>query len=722
MLEVKCRANCHDVRLAWLFSAGISRSQKKTVLTPGIISKEKPFMLKTALVQRSFIALLFVVSTLSGSCQVYAQGAAQDGERQTGIPRFELDEIVVTATRIEESIKNIPRNITVITREDIEQSPSNNIGDLLARESGLNLRSLFGTDKQAVVDIRGMGDTSVSNVIVMVDGIRLNPSDLAGPDFSSVPLDQIERIEIVRGAGSVIYGDGAVGGVINIITKRGEREPEARVYTSYGSFETFDGRASYGGRMGDLSFTVNGDCYNSDGYRDNGNLRKRDMATKIGYDWGDHIALTLTGAHHEDRYGLPGPVSKEDIDSRERRILTDRPHDSGETIDRRMVGDVEIFLGQWGTITARRGYRFRDNSYIIGYSPLMPKDAQTDEIDEDTRSLIVGYNRDYEIFGLSHSLQCGIDHYETEYVREELSRDQRKNSEVEDVGFFLNNHWSLTDNLLWQWGYRYNEYKGRFRTDHRKSFYGGKRWVNGDVTEKEWLHNVYDLGLVYTFRPETTFFASYAASFRVPNVDEFARADDSLKPQRGQHMELGGRSRPGELMEFAITLFHTGIENEIYFGEDPVTGESVNRNYDEKTIRRGVETDAKLYPADSIYLWGTYSYTEAKFELRETYVPLVPKHKASIGVEWNIFESLVLSLTGTWAGSRFDGNDEYNNRYEKLDPYKVFDGKLTFEHSMLKVFVGVNNIFDELYSTTAYSESYYPMPTRNIYGGMEWRF
>jgi iron complex outermembrane receptor protein len=681
---------------------------------------EKAFMLKTTLIQQSLVLLLLFI--VSGSNLLYAQDTAQDREKEKSVPRFELDEIVVTATRIEEPIQNIPRNVTVITSEDIEQAPSTNIVDLLARESGVNIRSLFGTDKQAVVDIRGMGETSVSNVIVMVDGIRLNPPDLAGPDFSSIPLDQIERIEILRGAGSVIYGDGAVGGVINIITKRGEKEPEARVYTSYGSFDTFDGRASYRGRISDLSFNMNGGYYNSDGYRDNSNFRKKDIATKIGYDWGDYITLTLTGSHHEDTYGLPGPVSKEDMDSRERRILTDRPDDFGETADRRMVGGVEIALGHWGNITASRGYRFRDNSYIIGYSPLIPRDDQTDEIDEDTRSLTLGYNNDYEVLGLSHRFQCGIDQYETEYVREELSRDQRKNSEVENVGFFFNNHWSLTDDLVWQWGYRYNEYQGRFRTDIRRSFDGGERWVNGDITEKKWTRNVYDVGLVYTFRPKTSFFASYAVSFRVPNVDEFARADDSLQPQKGQHMELGGRSRIGELAEFAVTLFHTGIENEIYYGEDPVTGESFNRNYDEKTMRRGMETDAKIYPTDSIYLWGNYCYTEAKFDVKETYIPLVPKHKASIGVEWNIFEPLVLSLTLTWVGSRFDGNDENNNRYERLDAYEVLDCKLTYKYDGFKIFGGVNNILDELYSTTAYSESYYPMPTRNIYVGVEWGF
>jgi iron complex outermembrane receptor protein len=676
--------------------------------------------MESALAKQYFIAVLVLL--FSGTGFLFAQETTQNYEKESTLPRFELDEVVVTATRIGEPIQNIPRNVTVITSEDIAQAPSNNIVDLIARESGINLRSFFGNDKQAVIDIRGMGETASSDIIVMVDGIRLNSPDLTGPDFSSIPLDGVERIEIIRGAGSVIYGNGAVGGVINIITKKGQREPEVSLYSSYGSYGTFDSRASYRGRLRNLSLAMNADYYNTDGYRENSYLQKKDAALETGYDLGDYVSFTLAGSLHQDKYGLPGPVSKENKDSKEYRILTDYPDDFGETADWSLVGGVEMDLSSWGSVTAKRGYRFRNNSYILGYSPLISKEDQTDEIDEDTKSFILDYIKEYKIFGLTHKFQFGLDYSDTQYVREEISRDQRKNSETKPIGVFLSNNWYLTEDLLFQWGYRYDEFKGRFRTDHRKSFDGNKWWVNGDITEKRWINNAYDTGLVFTLQPETSIFASYATSFRVPNVDEFASADEDLQPQKGQHVEIGARSQLVEFIECSVTLFHIGIEDEIYYGEDPVTGESFNRNYEEKTIRRGVETDIRIYLTDSVYVWGNYSYTEAKFEAKETYVPLVPKHKASIGTEWNIFESLLFSLTGTLVGSRFDGSDENNDKYDKLEAYKVLDGKLTYEHNGVKVFLGVNNIFDELYSTVAYSETYYPMPTRNIYGGIEWRF
>ena len=125
--------------------------------------------------------------------------SGQENELPENIPHFELEELVVTGTRFGAEVRRLPRHVTVITREDIEQAPGNNLGDLLAREGDVTLRSSFGHDKVSAVDIRGMGEASVSNVLVLVDGVRLNPPDLAGPDLSSIPIDQVERIEILRG-------------------------------------------------------------------------------------------------------------------------------------------------------------------------------------------------------------------------------------------------------------------------------------------------------------------------------------------------------------------------------------------------------------------------------------------------------------------------------------------------------------------------------------------
>ena len=134
-----------------------------------------------------------------------------------------LEEVVVTATRDAEEIRKIPANVTVITKEEIEQTHARTVVDVLRDKVDVVVTDFYGNGKSSAVDIRGFGETGPLNTLVLVDGRRVNEIDLSGVDWSQIPLDQVERIEIVRGAGSVLYGDNAVGGVINIITKKPEK-------------------------------------------------------------------------------------------------------------------------------------------------------------------------------------------------------------------------------------------------------------------------------------------------------------------------------------------------------------------------------------------------------------------------------------------------------------------------------------------------------------------
>ncbi|RLC13713.1 MAG: hypothetical protein DRI24_15115 [Deltaproteobacteria bacterium] len=672
---------------------------------------------------KSFLGMLFfgllpLVLQMGNVPLLYAQETLEEStvsETEETPSRFELDEIVVTASAMEEPINTVPRNITVVTREDIEQAPSKNIVDLLSREAGINMRSLFGSDKQAVIDMRGMGATAASDVIVMVDGIRMNSSDMSGVDFSTIPLEMIERIEIVRGAGSVIYGSGAVGGVINIVTRKGTPYRETRLYAAYGSYDTKDARAGMSGSVKDLGFHITAGYYDSEGYRDNSDLMKKDVTGVFDYFLTDVITLNLSGAFHKDEYGLPGPVGKQDADSSKDRTKTDFPKDDGETTDKRISGGFDIDTDHWGSLKLDGGYRWRNNQYIVGYSPLLSKSDQTDEIEEKSNTMTLIYEKGYSLFERAHTFQLGMDRFFTDYVRKEKPGGPRQNSQMTSLGIFTNNHWSLSEKAGFQWGYRVNQVDGKFRTDDRVSFGGVQRWVNGDTDHPDWRNTAYDVGLTYRLLSGLTMYTNYATHFRVPNVDELAEAEPGLKPQEGTQVEAGGRMQIGSNLEAAITLFSIAIEDEIYFSE-------INRNYDKKTVRNGIETDLKWYPKLSLFIWGNYSYTDATFEGDDATVPLVPSHKGSLGVEWEVVHGLTLSATGTYVGSRYDGNDVDNDRYEKLDAYQVFDTKVTYGKNGLKVFAGVNNILDELYETSSFSESYYPMPGRNFYAGAEMRF
>ena len=148
----------------------------------------------------------------------------------------------------------------VITAEDIRNSPAQNLTDILKSEAGIQIQhvSAGANGARDTVDLRGFGATATSNVLVLVNGRRFNDFDLQGFDFSSIPLNAIERIEITRGnSGAVLYGDGAVGGVINIITKNGVHQPpSARIEGGFGSFREREGRVRQAARKGPWSGAI----------------------------------------------------------------------------------------------------------------------------------------------------------------------------------------------------------------------------------------------------------------------------------------------------------------------------------------------------------------------------------------------------------------------------------------------------------------------------------
>ncbi len=630
---------------------------------------------------------------------------------------FELEEVVVTANGLQKKVENTSKNITVITSDEIEQAPSNNVVDLLSREANVNLQSLFGHDKNAGVDIRGQGSTSGSNVLILVDGFRLNPPDLSGPDLSSIPMNQIERIEIMRGAGSVLYGDGAVGGVINIITKKKVGKIGQSVAASFGSFDTLGSKVSADGRGDRFYYDLNAGYSSTDGYRDNGYYRRSDISGRIGYDLLNMTSMSLFAAYKNDSQGFPGGVPKKDINNRYRRRLSRSPDDYFEGDEMRLFGNAETKIQRLGHFNLNMGYRSRQSDFILGFTPLKTKEQQKNQIDEKTATTDLVYKNKYTVSGEKQVFQLGVNLLYTDYVTERKDQLIRKNSRSKSMGIFALNEGSVSKKLSYNFGGRVNRYTGKFRNDNLKNFGAGvKRWINGDLFKRNWNNTAFDSGIVYSLNEKTNLFFSFANSFRVPNVDELAMAVDNLKPQDGRHMDVGMRRDIGDFGEMSLTLFRVVTKNEIYF--DSLN--NINKNYKHDTLRHGMELESKFYPTEKLYVWGNCTFMKAMFDQGNKSVPLVPKITASFGLEWNIFDSLLMALTGSYVGSKFDGNDINNDQFEKINDYTVVDGKLTLTLANTRLFLGINNIFDTLYETTAFSETYYTMPTRTFYGGIQW--
>jgi iron complex outermembrane receptor protein len=649
--------------------------------------------LKRVLLLGIFIALIGASFPASGA------------DRQPQEKEVTMEEVVVTGTRTAEEIRKIPANVTVITRQNIEDSNAKNVPDLLRNQEGIVVRDWLGNGKTVDVDLRGFGETAASNTLVLVDGRRVNAIDLSGVDWTQIPLEQIDRIEIVRGTGSVLYGDNAVGGVINIITKTPGKKPYAKVGLSLGSYGRNKESVSLSGGREKIAASLFASYDATDGYRDNNGLRAKDVGAKIVLDPSDMLRFNLSGSYHSDTFGLPGPLTKAEAELD--RQATNYPLDNAQTTDKYVDLGMELDLGNAGRFVADISYRKRD-SETNWVSWLWTTETET-----RTKGFTPHYIWEGALAGHTNTFIAGVDLYWTDMDILTSSESVNKDSQ----GYYFNNAFSVLENLIISVGARHERVEYDFDTTTAE--------VN-PVDRKE----AYSAGLTYTYQGKSSLFARANKSFRFPLTDElfssFSGLNADLKPQEGKHYELGIRHYFSKKLSATATLYRAKFDNEIFY--NPLT--FTNENHPE-TLHRGVEIGAKAEPCRFFTCFANYTYEKATFE-KEPYdgndIPAVPKNRGNFGFNIHDFiPGLTLSAQYNYVGASYAISDQAN-QYEKLDSYYTIDSRISYKWKNMETFFGVNNITDEDYSQYGViggfpSELYlYPAPQRNWVAGISFRF
>ncbi len=621
-----------------------------------------------------------------------------------------LEEVVVTATRDIQEIRKIPANVTVITKEEIEQSNSQTTIDLIRDEVGVAVRDYYGTGKKASVDIRGFGETGILNTLVLVDGRRVNEIDLSGVDWTQIPLDQVERIEILRGAGSVLYGDNAVGGVINIITKKPEKPLSVEGEMVLGSYDYHKEHGSVSGKWGPLSAIFNAGYNATEGYRENGFLRAKDVGGKLIYQLNNNISFNLSGAFHRDDAGLPGGLNKTTY--QQHRQATLHPDDRVETDDEYVDLGLKAKLWNVGRIEADLSYRDRE------VASFFPSFFFEDKRNLNTWGLTPRYILETPLGIFPNKLTAGLDFYNSDSVV--FSGSNRTEVTKKSTGLYLLDELSLFTRLIFSFGYR-------------------QEWVAYDIFQetprvKDKTRDeepAYSLSLDYLFGEKSSAFLSFKRSFRFPVSDELTQSypifqvNPLMKPQTGDHYEVGVRHFFNDQIEANLTLFRMDLDDEIFF--NPTT--FANENYP-KTRRQGFELGLKVKPMPWLFIWGNYAYTQPL--LRGNFfsgndIPGVPRNKGSIGADVHLGKGFLINTRANLIGSRYFISD-WANQVEKLGGYYTVDTKLSYSWKGLKAFVGANNLFDQKYAeyavtnATGTSLSYYSSPERNFFGGISYTF
>ncbi|NTV29406.1 MAG: TonB-dependent receptor [Candidatus Omnitrophica bacterium] len=654
----------------------------------------------------------------------------------------ELPDIVVTPYRYGEGVGKVAASVKVLDAEDIRDSRADSLVDVLRSVDGITVRDYYGNATKSAVDMGGFGEQSALNVLVLVDGRRANNVDLSGVDWTQVPLDQVERIEIIRGSsGAVIYGDNASGGVINIITKRGGRAPAVTAEAGFGSYSRNSQKLSVAGGAADkLSYWLSSGHDSTRGYRQNSFSRNNDFAARLDYRLSEALSLHSDAGFHASSYGIPGALYQDNIDTYGRtyaRFVEDHANNKD-------------YYGVWGLLTdfAGPGQLGLDLSYRQNQtdSYFLSSGNPTRKNRIRTYGLTPKYTLSERVGGHDNKLVGGVDYYQTFFDSDNASkttdvRTSYTNIKKTSVAGYVQDEFALTDRLTAVGGYRREAVRYAFGYHD----FGG--W-NPDIDDRlRPKMQALNSGLVYQYAERSQVFANIGRSYRFPEVDEFTFTDEnymqqlktSLKPQSSVNYQAGVRHNFSEGVKAEASLFRMDVKDELFLNsryawlEDPWSPgtwywSAQNDNYD-RTVHQGLETSAEARVNSRLKLRGGYTFTDARFSngaYAGNEIPLVARHKASAGLGLELVKGVTLDFAETYVGARRFYNDQAN-AYSRLNGYLVTDAGASWRMRDWTVSFGVNNLLNAKYSEVAGvrvtedgvygyhvgDKFYFPSPERN---------
>jgi iron complex outermembrane receptor protein len=644
----------------------------------------------------------------------WAQGPTKD---ETHIST--LEEVVVTATRQEEKISSVPANVTVVTETDIKNSTAYDIPDLLRSQVGVHVNDIAGNRRSYTVDLRAFGETASLNTLVLVDGRRINQADLSGSDWSLIPLDRVKKIEIIRGGrGSVLYGDNASGGVINIITKEGEAL-KAGAEINGGSYDTFKGSAFVSGTQSKLSYALSGSYLTSDGYRDNSDTEAKDLGLNLGYYQSDIVKWNLSSGFHKDSTGLPGAIKTSEFAAGASRTDSLQPNDFADVEDYYIKGGPEIFFLSDSKFKMDISIRKRNSLSFASF------DAGSFTGDTNIKTIAISPQIIFKesVLGVNNRLIVGFDFTD---VVEDITNDsiffgtlstgifelKKKN-----YGYYIHDEIRPWDNLAISGGYRYDRSEFKFKPS--------------TPDNKTMSEDLFTAGATYNFYDKSSIYISFARSFRYPVLDEIFNfftntIDTTLIPQTSDNYEFGIRHYFTESLFANVNIFRIDTKNEIIYNPNSFS----NENLDGKTRRDGFEFSVtKTF--DKFTLSGNYTFTDATIrngQFADKDFPNVPKHKAAISGLFSLGKGFSLNVDGVYVGERPFISD-FSNEFEDQEDYFVVNTKLKYQWKKITTFLNINNITNEEYSeyggisTFPITETgFFPSPKINFLAGISAEF
>jgi outer membrane cobalamin receptor len=671
---------------------------------------------------RRVLCLLILVCAICPSAQ------AKEQEKDV-----ELEKMVVTATKGERPVDLVPASVTVITREDIESMPvQGGVDDLLQDIAGVYVRNTSGFNADGAsnsVYMRGMGGMAKQcRVLVLKDGVPLNDVHGGYVEFNEIAVEDVERIEVVRGAASSLYGSQAMGGVINIITRKPEKNIKTEISGGYGTFNTWTAGARNSATVGKFSYTVSGTHMESDGYQETPEedrtefnsadcaIERDNFSGKLRYDIDPTFSVELSGNHHNnERTGKYNLI-------KDFRLYENE-------IDR-----LDFHLDKkWESLTFQAALFGSD--LFSGYDHAKSKTYDVVDYNSETNGKDLGGSFQVS-FGLGrhHFLAIGADCRMTDldkaynYLTTDRIRNNGGKQDMYSV-FTQDEIFLFNEKLILNLGARYDWWKSHggygLDTSYSPDTARFEDRTDGALNPK--------FAVRYRLTDSISFRGSAGTAFRAPTLPNLYQGDYSygtttyrgnpdLEPERSVSYDLGIDLKFKDTVSFSASVYHTDIKDSLNL----VTVDAANhiKQYKNlgKVTAKGLELEAQYRVAKPLTFFAAYTLNSSKIDeyeddrsLEGKYLPWLPKDQTSFGVVFSDPSICTARLSGRYVGTIYD--DDENK--EEVGDYFTADLKLSrtfFNH--VEASLDVFNIFDKDYQETESGEN----PGRIVMGNITLAF
>ena len=620
-----------------------------------------------------------------------------------------LDEVTISATKINKTIDKIGSPVYVIGKAEIERAEGRNIEEVLTRVPGVFTEDRYHNETN-LVSFRGVGlHTHVTRgILVLVDGVSLTEA-MGRTDFEGIDLGNAEKVEVLKGPVSALYGPNGITGVINVVQKMPKEGFHGKVKTSFGSnnSKTFSGDIN-GGKNG-FRYLVKAKYFNNDGYMDRNNSNTARAGLKLIQRFDNSGKLQFTADYVSAEMELPGTLNQEQFD--------DRATDASNLFagyERDFLRTNLVYTKTFNENNDMYANLFYRNNVEEGFY----SDRNLASGDLNTFGGEIRNQFKHEIFNKKNSITAGLSIMGEKGFEETFARNtttgelgsltSKGNSDYTMYGAYLEDEFMVSDKLAVTFGIRFDLVDYNWEdTLHEADENTSATTSISSFSPK--------FGFAYNPTSSLTVFGNIARGFNPPQISQLfigssysGIANPDLNPEYLNNYELGIRGNINNRLVYQASFFMMDftdqITSEIIPEIDPDT--PVNQNIGE-TKHSGIEISLEYNFNKRFNVYTNYSYLDAKFidnpDYGDSTLRKTPHHMFNSGIRYGFKFGLTAALDYKFVDKYYMDNQEVN----EYEGYSLVNAKLLYKWKGFVTTLAVNNIFDTNYATYAVaSESY----------------